>query len=208
LACPSPVEGGRSPTATGEGRSLCAGRPGRRQPRRLRGRRRSYSRRQSSMTPRASVSVCSGPRLRHPSRNRPWKLSTKPFCHGLPGSSQRVVPPPPRAHLRQPEPLPPPLKRCFREVPLLAHLPDRSASGHFPQDPDLPLRRGPLPSHRLGPSWLRPGLSLLPAHFGGVTSVSVRPFWSEQEPARRDGGLLGNQATGESEHQSSDRGPV
>ena len=33
-----------------------------------------------------SVSVQSCSRFKHSSRKRPWKLSTKPFCQGLPGS--------------------------------------------------------------------------------------------------------------------------
>ena len=37
------------------------------------------------MTTRASVRVQSCSRLRHSSRKRPWKLSTKPFCHATAG---------------------------------------------------------------------------------------------------------------------------
>lgn len=49
------------------------------------GRRSLYSQRKSSMTTRASVSVQSRSWLRYLSRKRPWKLLTKPFCHGLSG---------------------------------------------------------------------------------------------------------------------------
>jgi hypothetical protein len=40
----------------------------------------------SPTTTHASVSVHSCSLFKHSSRKRPWKLSTNPFCHGLPGS--------------------------------------------------------------------------------------------------------------------------